>query len=143
MLLPEMLLGISRARKHRRLLAFFHARLVDGRIARLLLPLFHRRWIADVLDLALEIQKTHPSAKALFVQLSDRRLVGVMIRRPEQNAAETMPRHGRVVPLWRFALNRFDRIKSIEVRAECTALDSRPVERNRTVTNLIEHLICV
>jgi hypothetical protein len=125
---PEMLFRFRRIGESLGLLPFLHFRLVNSGAARLLLPLLDHGGVVDVFDLALEIGEAHPAAEALFVKLSDRDLVAVMIRRTKQHAAETMARDGRVVSFRRISLHRFDRVKLIEVRAKCAALDGGAVE---------------
>jgi acyl carrier protein len=137
----EMLLRFVRCLEHRRLLSLFHSRLVNRRTARLLLPLLNHRGIVNHLDLALEIGETHPAAESLFVKLANRKLVAVMIRRPQKDAAKPMPRDRGIVSFRRICLHRLDGIELVQICAEGASLDRRAIKRNRPVTNLVKNAI--
>jgi hypothetical protein len=61
--------------------------------------LLDQRWIADVFDLALEIEKTHAPAEALFIKAAKLRLVAVVVGRPEQCSGSAFARDAIKVTL--------------------------------------------
>ena len=77
----------------------FLRRAENRRAAHLLLPLFDHSRVADDLDLPQEFVEIHAAAKARIIEPTERRLIAVVVCRPEQHAAEPATAHVGVIAL--------------------------------------------
>src|SRR5688572_28307630 len=133
-----MLLGFLNRFENDRFLPLGHFSLIESDAACLLLPLLDRGWIADHVDLALELRKAHAPAVPLLVEFSQRHLISVVVRWAEQSATVPVACDRVVVAFRGFALSRLDNVVAIHVRAECATLHRCEVERYRSVADLVE-----
>src|SRR6476620_7422214 len=131
MILAEMPFGVSRARKRNRRLRILH--MISRYAPRLLFPLLDHGRIADDVDLALVIGEAHPPAEARLVKITKLRLIGVMVRRAEQRAAQPAARDIRKIAFQRLRLRDFDCVEIVAQTGECRVLEKPAIGRDRSV----------
>src|SRR5204863_8214070 len=107
------------------------------RRTRLFFPVRDSLGVGDDFYLVLlEIRKRHPPAEALLVKLAQRRLIRVIVRRPEQHARGPAARDIREISPTRFPLHGILAAAFLAHRAKGAALDGCAIKRDRSVAAL-------
>jgi hypothetical protein len=84
----------------------------------------------------LELNKTHAPAETLFVKLSNRDLISMMIRWAKKNAVGPASRYARVIPLRRFDFADFFTVELVPALPESVADDQLSFKAHRAIVEL-------